>query len=290
MHRDLYRPRTPSPRVQPEIPDPSQECAPIRVGAGLRAGHCKLVPGAGGLGSAAPPRTPPAAVGHLSPGAAGAAGNTATAGSGMGEPRSRTARLRLGAGEAPPPRGWGLRGVGNGASRAGHPGPGAEEGAAPTCSGRRWRLAGRDLRRQRRRRRRWQSREKHHAEEEAAGAPARSRYERLPLPPPVLLLFLCSRRASGPPAPALLAALLASLSFSVCLCGRRVTPGARLARGSPARVRAPPSCPATFFARPTRTPSWGRPSRLRSPPLPIRLQRGRRSPTGAFRWGAGGVT
>lgn len=42
------------------------------------------------------------------------------------------------------------------ARRAGHQGPGAEEGAAPTCSGRR-RLAGRDLRRQRRRRR-WQSR------------------------------------------------------------------------------------------------------------------------------------
>lgn len=122
MHRDPC-PTPALPLVEPEILDSSQERAPSRTAAGLRSGHLKLAPGAGELGSAAPPRTPPAAVGHLSPGGAGAAGDTAAAASGTGAPRSRTARLGLGstrpgAGEAPPPPGWGPRWVGSGASQA----------------------------------------------------------------------------------------------------------------------------------------------------------------------------
>ncbi|XP_041497905.1 protein SOGA3-like [Microtus oregoni] len=89
-------------------------------------------------------------MGHLSPGRVGAAGGTAAAGSGTGEPRSRTACLglgstRSGAGEAVPPPGWCLRGdpepnePGSGAEGRRRtprlPAPGGSGSRAVTCGG-----------------------------------------------------------------------------------------------------------------------------------------------------------
>ena len=91
-------------------------------------------------------------------------------------------------------------------------------------------------RRRRRRRRQWQSPEEHHAEEEAAGAPARSRYEPLPLPPLLRLLFLSSPRVSSRRRPRSL-----PRSLPLSLWPRRLTPGRRAFSPLSCLVRAPAS-------------------------------------------------
>ena len=85
-------------------------------------------------------------------------------------------------------------------------------------------------------RRQWQSPEEHHAEEEAAGAPARSRYEPLPLPPLLRLLFLSSPRVSSRLRPRSL-----PRSSPLSLWPRRVTPGRRAFSQLSCLVRAPAS-------------------------------------------------
>lgn len=90
--------------------------------------------------------------------------------------------------------------------------------------------------RRRRRRRQWQSPEEHHAEEEAAGAPARSRYERLPLPPLLRLLFLSSPRVSSRRRPRSLPGSLPLLPRP-----RRLTPGRQARSPLSCLVRAPAS-------------------------------------------------